>query len=375
VITESALRQRDPFRHEREPVPVESGGLDVGAVLSAAWRERLRIAITCIAAALVTLGIAFLLPRWYRAQAVIMPPEESDLLSNMSMAQRALTKFPAFGILTDYYTPADVYKAVLLSRSVQEEVVKRFDLQRSYHQKSVEKTVKSLKTHYRVKLNPDGTIAVSVEDKDPRRAAMMANAFLQELDRYNIEKRNSQARRTREFLERRVTDTETLLHRAEDLLRNYQEAHKAVVPVTSGSADVQAAADVMARKLALEVRLNVLRGYLNDGSEQIVQTQRELDALNNRIAALPQLQTELARFTRDYKVQEQLFLLLTAELEQARIRETMDTPTVQILDAAVPPEQHSRPRRLTLSALAGMIALAGSIAWVAWRVGRPGAEG
>jgi uncharacterized protein involved in exopolysaccharide biosynthesis len=349
--------------------------MDLGVVLSAVWRERVRIAITCVAAALVTLGIAFLLPRWFRAQAVILPPEESDLLSNMSLAQRALTKFPAFGILTDYYTPADVYKAVLLSRSVQEEVVKRFDLQHSYHQKSLEKTIKGLKTHYRVKLNSDGTIAVSVEDRDPGRAAQMANTFLLELDRYNIEKRNTQARRTREFLERRVSDTDSLLHRAEDVLRSYQETHKAVVPVTPGSADIQAAADVMARKLALEVRLNVLHGYLREGSEQIMQTQTELDALNNRIAALPELQTELARFTRDYKVQEQLFLLLTAELEQARIREAMDTPTVQILDAAVPPEQHSRPHRLVLAALAGFLAFAGSLAWVAWRVGRPGTEG
>jgi tyrosine-protein kinase Etk/Wzc len=372
---ESALRQpRDPFRHEPEPIRVEQGGLDLGMVLLAAWRERLRIAVTCVAAALITLGIAFLLPRWYRAQAVIMPPEESDLLSNMSFAQKALTKFPAFGILTDYYTPADVYKAVLLSRSVQEEVVKRFDLQRIYHQKSLEKTIKALKPHYRVKLNPDGTIAVSVEDRDARRAAQMANAFLQELDRYNIEKRNSTARRTRQFLERRVADTETLLHQAEDVLRKYQENRKAVVPVSPGAADIAAAADVMARKMALEVRLNVLRGYLKEGSEQLEQTQTELDALNNRIAALPELQTELARFTRDYKVQEQLFLLLTAELEQSRIRETMDTPTVQILDAAVPPEAHSRPRRLVLSALAGVLALMGSIAWIAWRVGRPGIE-
>src|SRR5262249_30001386 len=263
-------------------------GLDLRAVLAAAWRERARIVVASLAASLITLGMAFLLPRWYRAQAVILPPEESDLLSNMSLAQRALTKFPAFGILTDYYTPADVFKAVLLSRSVQEEVAKRFDLQRIYRQKSREKTVKALKTHYRVKLNPDGTIAVSVEDKDPRRAAAMANAFLDELDRYNIEKRNTQAHRTRVFLERRVADTDSLFRRAETILRQYQETHKAVAPVGIGSGDIQAAADVMSRKLALEVKLGVLRGYLKEDNDQVVQTRTELEALNGRIAALPE---------------------------------------------------------------------------------------
>ena len=349
-------------------------GLDIPAVLAAAWRERFRILLTAVAAAAVTFGIALFFPRWYQAQAVIMPPEESDLLSNMSLAQRALTKFPAFGILEDYFTPADVYKAVLNSRSLQEELVKRFDLMHTYKKKSLEKTLKALKSHYKVKLNPEGTIAVSVEDKDPRRAAQMANAFLEELDRYNIEKRNSQAHRTRLFLQQRVADTDSLLRRAESVLRAYQETHKAVSPMAVGTGDASAAADVMSRKLGLEVKLGVLRGYLRDDNEQVVQTRTELEALNSRIATLPELQTDLARLTRDYKVQEQLLLLLTAELEQARIRETMDTPTVQMLDVAEPPERHSRPHRAILAAIAGILGLAGALGWVAWREGRQAAE-
>src|SRR5262245_14382269 len=130
----------------------------------------------------------------------------------------------------------------------------------------------------------------------------------------------------------------------------------------------------MSKKLALEVKLGVLRGYLREDNDQVVQTRTELEALNSRIGTLPELQTELARLTRDYKVQEQLLLLLTAELEQARIRETMDTPTVQVLAAAWPPERHSRPRRLMLSALAGLLALAASVAWVASHNGQPVAE-
>jgi hypothetical protein len=184
-------------------------------VLSAVWRERLRIAITCIAAALVTLGIAFLLPRWYRAQAVIMPPEESDLLSNMSLAQRALTKFPAFGILTDYYTPADVTGRAAVAQR-QEEVVKRFDLQRSYHlsveRRSIAQDPLSGEAERRLGTGVTSRTGSPAGGHD-------SECVPAELDRYNIEKRN-QARRTREFLERRVTDTETLLHRAEDLLRN-----------------------------------------------------------------------------------------------------------------------------------------------------------
>ncbi|MBI5710192.1 MAG: hypothetical protein HZC42_07815 [Candidatus Eisenbacteria bacterium] len=343
--------------------------LDLRVLMARAWRHRLRVTATSLAAALLTLGVAFLLPRWYRATATILPPEESDLLSNMSLAQRALTKFPAFGILGDYYTPADIYKAILSSRTVQEEVVLAFDLRRVYRKKSLEKTLKELKTHTRVKLNPDGTIGVSVEDRDARRAAAMANAYLVALDRYNIEKRNTQAHRTRIFLERRVAETDSLLRLSEARLREYQEVHHAVAPTSLGSTDVSASANLMARKIMLEVRLGLLRGYLREDNEQIVQTRSELDQLNQRIAALPALQTDLARLIRDDKVQEQLFLLLTAELEQARVRETMDTPTVQVLDSAVPPERHSRPRKVILAAAAGLLALVGSAVWLALRPG------
>jgi tyrosine-protein kinase Etk/Wzc len=351
-----------------QPAP-EAAGLDLRRLFQAAWRERTRVVAVTAITALLALGVAFLLPKWYKATAVILPPEETDLLSNMSIAQRALSKFPAFGVLPDFFTPADVFKAILESRTVQEEVADAHDLQRVYHLKSREKTLKELKNHYKVKLNPDGTIRIDVEDRDPKRAAAMANAFLVSLDRYNVEKRNTQAHRTRQFLERRVAETDSLLLASELALRSYQEVHHTVAPAASSSGDVKAASDLMARKIMLEVRLGMLRTYLREDNEQVVQSRMELDQLNQRIGSLPRLQNDLLRLMRDQKIEEQLYLLLTAELEQSRIRETMDTPTVQVLDPAVPPERHSRPRRLLVALAAGVLGFMGSIVWLAVREG------
>ncbi len=348
--------------------------IDLRPALRAVWDGRRRVLAAAAIAGVVTLGIAFLMPRWYRATAVILPPEESDLLSNMSLAQRALTRFPAFGILNDYFTPADIFKAVLGSRTVAEELIERFDLKTVYRQKSLEKTIKALRENSRIKLNPDGTIQVSVEDKDPARAAAMANAYLEALDRFNVEKRNTQARRTREFLEGRVTETDSLLRASEGALRDYQERTRTVVPTALQNADVRSSADLMARKMMLEVRLGVLRGYLRDDHEEVVQVQRELAALGSRIASLPALQTDLTRLVRDQKVYEQLFLLLTAELEQSRIRETMDTPTVQLLDPATVPERHSRPKRLILAIAAALLAGTAMALWVGAQARDPRAE-
>ena len=343
----------------------KAAGMDLRVLTMLVWRQRARVALATVLAAVVTLLVAFLLPRWYRASAVILPPEEADLMSNISLASKALTKFPSIGDLGSFFTPADIYKAILKSRTVQEAVVDRFQLMKVYRLKSREKTLKAFGRLSAVKLAPDGTILVSVEDRDPRRAADMAMAMLETLDRFNIEKRNAQARRTRLFLEKRLAETDSLLCASETALRSYQEVHHTVAPTAVSSASISEGADLMAHKIELEVKLGVLRGYLQEDNEQIIQVRNELEQLKRQIGVLPALHTDLARLIRDNKVQEQLFLLLTGELEQARIVELKQTPTVQILDPAVPPERPIRPRRLVLVLGAAALAFAASVLYVA----------
>ena len=202
----------------------------------------------------------------------------------------------------------------------------------------------------------------------------MANGYLEALDRFNVEKRNTTAQRTRIFLQTRTQETDSLLRASETALRRYQEQHRTVAPPNAGSADVQAAADVMSRKLMLQVRLGILRGYLSEDSDQVTQVKTELEQLERRLRSIPELQGDLLRLIRDTKVYEQLYLLLTAELEQARIRETMNTPTVQLLDRAVPPERPSWPRKGLLTAAAGLVAMLGASTWVALRDRSPGSR-
>lgn len=336
---------------------------DLQKIVRVLWAGRVRLVLATLLAAALGYGVAMVLPKWYRAQASILPPDEADFLMNMSLAGRALSKFPALGVLGDYFTPADIYKATLKSRTARDHVVERLDLQKVYRQKSREKTLLTLARRTTVKLSPDGTIALTVDDRDPNRAAAMAAAYIEALDRYNIQKRTSQAGTARRFLERRLAETDSALRRSELVLRRYLETNRTVAPTALQSGDAQAAADVMGRKLLLEVRLGVLRSYLQEDHEQVVQARTELETLNRSIAALPALQSGITRLARDYKVQEQLFLLLTTELEQARIREMQDTPTVHVLDRPEPPERPVRPRRLMTALAAAVAAFLGLATW------------
>ena len=133
-----------------------------------------------------------------------------------------------------------------------------------------------------------------------------------------------------------------------------------------------------AQKIALEVRLQVLRESLSESSEEVRRARQELAAIERQVGGLPRAGVEIMRLWRDVKVQEQVFELLTAQLEESRIKETRDTPTVQVLDAAVPPIHKSRPKRAIIviaGFLIGVTASFTAVLLLERRRGRPGGVG
>jgi uncharacterized protein involved in exopolysaccharide biosynthesis len=300
---------------------------------------------------LLALVVSLVLPRWYAAKAVLLPPSEEEVGASLSqLLPRGIggLKLPGAPTL------ADVFVSVLKSRSVGERLIERFELVRRYRVKDAEVALRELTGHTRLVIGDEGTIAISVEDRDPKTAAAMANAYVEELDRFNRITRTSSARRTREFIEGRLVVVEKDLLGSEERLRLYQQ-QKNLAPISpEARGEAEIGAQLMARKLALEVKLIVLRRSLEESTEEVRRVREELGAVQRQLSLLPQAGVETMRLWRDLRVQEQLFELLTAQLEEARIRETRDTPTVQVLDPAVPPLHKSRPKR-TLIVVAGFL--------------------
>ena len=165
------------------------------------------------------------------------------------------------------------------------------------------------------------------------------------------------------FLDRRVAETDSLLRQSESDLRAYQEKRHIVAPPQIESASLGPVADVLARRMALEVRLQVLRSYLNSDNEEVRQVEMELQKLKGQIGQLPRIETELGRMMRDTRVYQQVYLLLISQLEDARFREAMDTPTVTVLDEALPPERKVRPVRWLWGIVGAMVAGITSLLW------------
>jgi capsule polysaccharide export protein KpsE/RkpR len=190
----------------------------------------------------------------------------------------------------------------------------------------------------------------------------MANAYIEVLDRFNRDVRMTKGRRTREFVGKRLQDTDSDLHAAEETFAQYQSTHKTPPLSPDASSALSSIAGMYAQREALQVRLGVIQGYTQGESDEATQLRAELAQLDRRLAAVPETGMESLRLLRELKTLEQLRALLTAQYEQARIDEVRDVATLEPLDVASVPEKRARPKRALLTLTGLFLGLGAGIA-------------
>jgi tyrosine-protein kinase Etk/Wzc len=346
------------------------------------YRRLIAANVTIVVVAAVV--ISLLLPKWYQSTAVALPPENSlDPLTDFGALQAVATT----ANLPWFATTSDLYGAVLESRYVSEQIIERFRLLDVYQVESMDKAIKVLGKHRRVRVTDEDLIQVAIEARDPERAASMANAFLEILDEFNQKTRMTEGRRTREFVEERLASTRRRLADAESALRWFQEENGAVELSGQTEALILAAAEIESQIRAVETRIMMMRSYATEDFPEIrvLRTQKEgleeqLDNLLRgseygnslvdkagvkpypSLAELPDLGMQYVRLLRDVELQTKIQAFLAQELERAKIKESRDTPTIQVLDRASPPDRKNRPKRSLIVIIAFVAALFASVA-------------
>jgi len=330
----------------------------------------------------------YVMPKIYESTASILSPRESS--GGGTGLAAAIATSGARQILADIMPPTgsnrDVFVAILKSRTMAQDLVDRFKLREYYKAKYNEQTVKALQGATDIKVSKEGVVSVTVEDKDPKVAADVANAYVTNLDRLFAKLGTTDASRQRAFITDRLEKTEKALRQAEEALRRFQENNKAIVVQDQARSGIEEAGKVKGQIMAVEVQLEFFRSYSTESNPEVLAQKRQLQELKRQLAQMqygrgmdlpsesanpgqprkefhvpfarvPELGMEFVRLMRDVKVQETVFGLLTAQFEQAKINEARDMPTVQLLDKAVPAERKSKPRTVLNMAIAGALSL------------------
>ncbi len=318
------------------------------------------------AAIIVSVIISLLLPKIYAASVSLLPPQD-----NSGGASLIASRIPGglgglVGGALGLKSPIDLWVGILNSRTVYEQIVSEFNLKAVYETESDEEAIKALKGSVSINKSKEQILSITVEDRDPERAAKLANAFVVALDQMNRGITTTSGGRMRAFVEGRLNEAKLALKKSEETLKVFQEENGAVQLDAQSTAIIGAIGEVNGQLLAKEVALRTLLSYATDQNPEVRLLKAEVKELKAALrkleegegeglakrgsifiptAELPNLALQYVRLLRNAKIHETLFELLVEQFEIARIQEAKDSPTVQVLDAAIPPENRIKPKR------------------------------
>ena len=340
----------------------EDDGISLSELAGAILGQWKIILAGSILAGAAGLGAASLMKPVFTARTVVMPPQQQQ-----SSAAAALGSLGALAGLAGggIKSPVDQYIALMQSATVSDRLIDRFKLMEVYEEEFRSVARKTLLTKAIITAGKkDGLIVVEVDDHDPKRAADIANAYVDELRLMTNTLAVSEAQQRRRFFEQQLEVTKKRLTEAQVALQ--ESGFSAGVLRAEPKAAADGYARLRAEVTAAEVRLQTMRRTLADSAPEMQQQQAQLEALRSELVKLEQREAApsskdagyIGRY-RDYKYQETLFDLYAKQFELARLDESREGGLIQVVDVATAPDRKSKPKRamyaLGAAVLAGLL--------------------
>jgi tyrosine-protein kinase Etk/Wzc len=328
-----------------------------------------------------TIIIAFLLPKWYKSTASVFPAEKADLLGGLEGISSIAKSFSSAKSLASLGSNSEIdrYLAILKSSTVLDAVIQKFDLVHVYDITSYpgENTVKALLSNVEFTIEEEGNLTITVYDKNPQRAADIANYFVEMLNKTNTELQIQNARGNRQFIEERYKKNIVDLAASEDSLKAFQKKYHVIALPEQIEASIKAAAEISGQLTIKEVQANVLRRTQSEDNPSVIASQIEIDEFRNKLSQMnsgvhptknemnvfvpfskmPDLGGEYIRWFREVEIQYKILQLITPLYEQAKVEENRQTPSVLILDKAGPAERKAKPKILLYAILSFVISI------------------
>jgi uncharacterized protein involved in exopolysaccharide biosynthesis len=308
------------------------------------------------------LGISFFIPPTYTAKTQFLPPQQQQSAAASMLASLGSLGGLA-GAVGGIKNPADQFLAYMKSVTVQDALIDRFKLLDRYEAKTKTDARLALTSSVRATSGKDGLISVEVDDKDPKIAADLANAHVEELGKLLGKLATTEAQQRRLFFEKQLTLAKEKLIQSEIELK--ATGVSGSVLKSNPASAVAAVAGLQAGVTAQEVKLGAMRGYLAETAPEFKQALNELANLKAQLAKQEKdtpansnktTQSDYVSKYREFKYNETLFELFAKQFEIAKVDESREGAVIQILDAAQPPERKSKPKKALIAIIATLAA-------------------
>lgn len=338
--------------------------LDLGIVL--AKHKKLIVGLPAVAA-VGAIVVALLLPNTYTGTTKILPPQQGQSSASAMLAQLGGLAGMAGGI-AGIKNPSDLYIGMFKSRTVLDSMVQRFDLMNYYAAKFPSQARTALEGSTKITAGKDGIIAIEVDDKDPKRAADMANGYVEELRKLTKVLAVTEASQRRLFFEQQFNQAKDNLAKAEIVARQALDKGGLSNVDAQGRALIENTARLRGQISVKEVQISAMRGYAAEHNPDLIKAQQELVALKNQLTQMEgssgtrQVSNDQGsgldnlRLLRDLKYYETIYEMLAKQFEMAKIDEAKDSTLIQVLDVAIEPDHKSKPKRAMIVILATLAA-------------------
>lgn len=358
-----------------------------GPWMTALAEERQLLIRGMLVGAVLATIIAFLIPPRFTATAQILPPQQSQSAASSLVAGQlgSLGALLSGGGAKDLglKNPSDVYVSMLKSRTVEDSLVRRFELQKVYSKSRLSDTRKKLESRTKIVAQKDGIISISVEDADQKRSADLANAYIEELRVVTKSLALTEAAQRRLFFQQQMDETKDKLTKAEEALKEFQQKSGLIQPDSQSKAMIGSMVELQAMIAAKEVEVQSMKSFAAPGNPDLNLAERQLEGLRDQLSKLqrqrgpivegdievptgkvPEVALQYIRKFRDVRYQEALYEQFGKQLEIAKVDEARDAVLIQVLDSAVVPDRRSYPLRwlvVLIGTLVTLIALSALI--------------
>lgn len=359
----------------------DSEPLNLIDVLAIFARQRKIMVVIPILTMIAAIAAAFLIKPFFVSTTVILPPQQATSAASMMLSQFGGLS-AASGGLGGLKNPNDIYVGMLQSRSIGDQLIMQFKLQERYGTPIMDDARRALLNMSSFNSGKDGMIRIAVEDRDPRFAAQLANAYVEQLVRLTRTLAVTEAARRRLYFEGQLKTVKNQLADAEVTMRKMQETTGMLQLDAQVKNIITNEAQLQGMIGAKEVQLGAMRSFATANNPAYIRLQEEVRGLNAQLGKLkkgqestqgdammatrkiPEIGVEYIRSLREVKYYETMFDMMAKQYELAKIDESKDSSAIQLLDAAVVPEKKSGPQRslLLLGGLIGGIVLATIIA-------------
>jgi tyrosine-protein kinase Etk/Wzc len=337
--------------------------LDLLIVIAQRKRVVLRTTMIFAILAIVT---SLLLPVQYTATVMLLPPQETNSMGAALASQLGnLGGMAALaGGSLGLKNPNDRYVAMLQSRTVEDAMVTRYELMKEYRVRYPSDARKHFEKVTTVDgSGKDGLIHIAVEDHDPRRAAELANGYVDQFRDLSQHLAITEAAQRRLFFQQELEQAKNNLATAEESLEQTELKTGVIQPEGQERALIESAASLRAQITAREVQIQGMQTYATGENSELIQAQQELTGLRAQLAKLggaedtsgnevlipkglvPKAGMEYVRKLRDVKYYETIFEILARQFELAKLDEAKEGALIQVVDPAIQPDKRSFPKR------------------------------